>query len=215
MGGKHPKFNDILAVYSALESLGAYEDVVSLQRVQEAANMVAKTKVRVILALLKELKLAKELRGSRFRILRRDVGGRELEELARRTEEKGAKDREKLERMMLYGQSAECRWRLLHDYFGEEMLTEACGTCDNCMNPIEELLGLVSRTEKHELPEQPSAPKDKRRYQAKRTEVELSKGDVVELPQYGVGEVKEVKDDKVVVKFPNGELRTFKKEFIS
>ena len=215
MGGKHPKFNDILAVYNALESLGAYEDAASLHRVQEAANTVAKTKVRVILALLKELKLAKELRGSRFRILRRDVGQRELEELARRTEEKSAKDREKLERMMLYGQSAECRWRLLHDYFGEEPETEACGTCDNCMNPIEEQLGLVSKTEKQEPPVRPSASKGKSSSQAKKAEVELSKGDVVELLQYGAGEVKEVRGDKVVVKFPDGQVRTFKKEFIS
>src|SRR5206468_1389888 len=99
MGGKHPKFDDILAVYGALESLGALDEAASLHQVQETVNTVAKTKVRVILALLKELKLAKELRGSRFRLLRREVGRHELEELARRSEEKSAKDREKLERM--------------------------------------------------------------------------------------------------------------------
>jgi len=40
--------------------------------------------------------------------------------------------------MMQYGQSAMCRWRLLHDYFDEEMEEERCGTCDNCVHPLEE-----------------------------------------------------------------------------
>ncbi|HMJ26643.1 MAG TPA: RecQ family zinc-binding domain-containing protein [Pyrinomonadaceae bacterium] len=61
------------------------------------------------------------------------------------------KDREKLERMMLYGQSASCRWRLLHDYFGEEMTGEQCGTCDNCVHPLEEQLSLSEPTQ-HPMP---------------------------------------------------------------
>ena len=60
------------------------------------------------------------------------------------SEEKREKDKEKLERMMQYGQSAMCRWRLLHDYFNEEMEEERCGTCDNCVHPLEEQL-LISR----------------------------------------------------------------------
>lgn len=43
---------------------------------------------------------------------------------------------------MQYGQSPACRWRLLHDYFGEKMQSEQCGTCDNCVNPLEEVLGV-------------------------------------------------------------------------
>jgi ATP-dependent DNA helicase RecQ len=140
LGGKHPKFDDILSVYQALQSLKAQETPVELASIQERAAAVAAKKVRVILSLLKEGKLVKELRGSRFRLLRADVGRAALEELARRSEEKVAKDREKLERMMLYGQSPACRWRLLHEYFGEEMESEQCGTCDNCVHPVAEQL---------------------------------------------------------------------------
>jgi ATP-dependent DNA helicase RecQ len=110
--------------------------------VQEHTNTVADKKVRVVLSLLKEINLVKELRASRYRLLRSGVGRSELEELARLSEEKSAKDREKLERVMLYGQSASCRWRLLHDYFGEPMESERCGRCDNCINPLEEELGV-------------------------------------------------------------------------
>ncbi|HKG80233.1 MAG TPA: RecQ family zinc-binding domain-containing protein, partial [Pyrinomonadaceae bacterium] len=84
----------------------------------------------------------RELRGSLFRLLRVDVKQAELEELARLSEEKVAKDKEKLERMMQYGQSAKCRWRLLHEYFGEEMQDERCGTCDNCVHPLEQQIAL-------------------------------------------------------------------------
>jgi ATP-dependent DNA helicase RecQ len=142
LGGKHPKFDDILAVYQTLESLSADETAAELSAVQEQTSTVAAKKVRIVLSLLKEISLVKELRGSRFRLLRRDVGRSELEELARLSEEKAAKDREKLERMMQYGQSAACRWRLLHDYFGEEMQGEQCGTCDNCLHPLEKQFGL-------------------------------------------------------------------------
>jgi ATP-dependent DNA helicase RecQ len=38
--------------------------------------------------------------------------------------------------MMRYGQSAGCRWVQLLEYFGES-LEERCGTCDNCLNPLE------------------------------------------------------------------------------
>lgn len=146
LGGKHPKFDDILAVYQAMEMLGAFEKAVALPALQEHANTVADGKVRVALSLLKELKLVKELRSSQFRLLRTDLKYAELEELARLSEEKTEKDKEKLERMMQYGQSAMCRWRLLHDYFGEEMEEERCGTCDNCVHPLEEQILVTQKS---------------------------------------------------------------------
>jgi ATP-dependent DNA helicase RecQ len=142
LGGKHPKFDDILAVYQALETL---EGTVALSTVQEHANTVSDGKVRVILSLLKEFKVVKELRGSQFRLLGVDVKRSELEVLARMSEAKVEKDKEKLERMMQFGQSAMCRWRLLHEYFGEEMQDERCGNCDNCVHPLEEQIALPDR----------------------------------------------------------------------
>jgi ATP-dependent DNA helicase RecQ len=145
LGGKHPKFDDILAVYQALETLNAAETALALPTVQEHANTVSAGKVRVVLSLLKELKIVKELRGSHFRLLKVEVKHNELQELARMSEQKVKKDKEKLERMMQYGQSAMCRWRLLHDYFGEELEAERCGNCDNCVHPLEEQIALPDR----------------------------------------------------------------------
>jgi len=142
LGGKHPKFNDVLAVYVTLETLNAAETPVSLAAVKDHANTVSDGKVRSVLSLLKEMKLVKELRGSNFRLSKTDVKQAELETLSRLSEEKVEKDKEKLERMMQYGQSARCRWRLLHDYFNEEMQDERCGTCNNCIHPLEEQIAL-------------------------------------------------------------------------
>ena len=142
LGGRHPKFDDILAVYNTLTSGRVAGEVVELASLQAETNTVSDNRVRVILALLKEFRIVKELRGSRYRLLRHDVGRAELEELATQSEEKAAKDHEKLERMMLYGQSPACRWRLLHDYFGEEMTSEDCGTCDNCRHPLAEQINM-------------------------------------------------------------------------
>ena len=62
--------------------------------------------------------------------------------MGRKPKESVDKDKEKLERMMQYGQSATCRWRLLHDYFEEEMEEERCGNCDNCLHPLEHQIAL-------------------------------------------------------------------------
>jgi ATP-dependent DNA helicase RecQ len=137
LGGKHPKLDDVLAVYQSLQTLHAAETPIALATVQEHANTVSDGKVRVVLSLLKEFKVVRELRGSQFRLLKVDLTQNELADLSRLSEEKVNKDKEKLERMMQYGQSAMCRWKLLHDYFGEKMEQERCGNCDNCVHPLD------------------------------------------------------------------------------
>lgn len=66
-----------------------------------------------------------------------------LEAVAKQYEERQEADRTKLERMAQYAQSAMCRWKLLLDYFGEAEGFDRCGTCDNCVTPIEERLGVA------------------------------------------------------------------------
>ena len=138
MGGRYPKQGDIQAVYDALERLRADERAAKLALIQESADDVAKSKVRVILSAMKEMKLVKEARGAQYRLLKTGLSAAELETIAAQYEAKAEKDREKLERMMRYAQSADCRWKLLLDYFGEGEEVEPCGHCDNCLHPLEE-----------------------------------------------------------------------------
>jgi len=69
---------------------------VELAAVQAHTETVGAKKVRVILTLLKEGNLLKELRGSRFRMQRVDAGHEELAALAQLSEEKTAKGLVKL-----------------------------------------------------------------------------------------------------------------------
>jgi ATP-dependent DNA helicase RecQ len=83
---------------------------------------VAKTKVRSVRAMIEELSTA------------------DVERLAAEYASRQQADRTKLERMAQYAQSASCRWKLLLDNFGEADGFDRCGTCDNCLTPLEERL---------------------------------------------------------------------------
>jgi ATP-dependent DNA helicase RecQ len=211
MGGRYPKLEDVMTVYDALSNLKAAEQSVRLVRIHERATGVAKTKVRVILAMLKGLGIIREDRGARFRLIKSDLSREEIERISAQCQEKGEKDREKLERMMLYGQSAACRWKLLHEYFDEQWETESCGNCDNCLRPLEEQIALPER--KTSAPSSP-APAFSITTEEEKPEIEVAKGDQVVVKKYGEGRVKSVEEDKVVISFPDGETRTFIKDFL-
>ena len=213
LGGRHPTFDDVLSVFEALRALGAAESPAELAAVQEQAGGLAETKTRVVLSLLKELKIARELRGGRFKLLRADVGRGELEEMARQFEEHGERDREKLERMMLYGQSVACRWKLLHDYFGEPFEEGTCGVCDNCLDPPAEL---HEPSERRTVPELlPARAAGDGDGTAADAQPAFSVGDAVRVPEHGEGRVRVVDDDKLLVRFPGGEEKKFKAEFVT
>ena len=137
MGGKYPGGDAIVSVRDALQALGAADSAVTLADVQAHAATVAKTKVRSVLSMMKGLGVVRELRGSRFRLLEADVPASRMEDVAQEYAGRQAADREKLERMASYAQSAMCRWKLLLEYFRENDSFERCGTCDNCIEPLE------------------------------------------------------------------------------
>lgn len=141
MGGKYPGADALVAVRDALVTSGAANQPVALARIQELASTVAKTKVRSILAMMKELELVREQRSSRFQLIERsDVPVDELERISQQYADRQDADRTKLERMAQYAQSALCRWKLLLDYFGEGDGFDRCGECDNCREPLEQRL---------------------------------------------------------------------------
>ena len=137
MGGKYPGGDAIISVRDALQALGADNSAASLSDVQAHASSVPRTKVRSVLAMMKELDLVRELRGSRFKLLSGDVPRDRLDAIAREYASRQGADREKLERMASYAQSALCRWKLILNYFGEGDEFERCGACDNCVDPPE------------------------------------------------------------------------------
>jgi ATP-dependent DNA helicase RecQ len=137
LAGRYPRFNDIANVHTALERLRAQDEPVSLPSIQETAADVAKTKVRVVLALLKEWKVVRERKGRLFALENVAITHNEIEQLAREYERRQEYDRGKLDQMLIYAQTALCRWKMLLNYFGEQVQWDSCGTCDNCIKASE------------------------------------------------------------------------------
>jgi len=104
---------------------GKYAGVEAIRTVLtegDEATGVAKTKMRSIRA------MARQLKTSDPDVIAREYAARQ------------DGDRAKLESMALYAQSALCRWKLLLENFGEADGFERCGTCDNCVTPLESRL---------------------------------------------------------------------------
>jgi ATP-dependent DNA helicase RecQ len=137
MAGRYPRFQHIAAVHSALDTLHAADGPVALADLQATARDVSKNKIRVVLSLLKDMGVVREARGSQFHLARGGVGEQALEQMAKRYEERQQKEVERLEQMVIYAQTALCRWKVLLEYFAEKPLQEQCGHCDGCQRPLD------------------------------------------------------------------------------
>jgi len=130
MGRKYPRFDDIAAVHGALLAAHADERPVALEALGDCPG-VGVRKLAVVLAMMAELGDIDTDDG--HVVLRRahiDESG--LSDLAQRYDTRKQRDREKLDNMIAYAQSALCRWRLILRQFGESIDGDACGDCDNC-----------------------------------------------------------------------------------
>jgi ATP-dependent DNA helicase RecQ len=211
LNGRYPKLEHFTAVYKALERLGADEKEVSLDAVKDRARGVAQSKVRVVLSTMKDLEMAAEPRLGYYRLLAADLSAEELETMAQRYQQRAEGDRDRLRRMVLYAQTALCRWKLLLDYFGEAFEPERCGHCDNCSHPIQGLAApppaeipiQVARPDGKTLPLPPilggSDPAN------------LRAGDTLILAIFGAGEVQSVDQRRLVLVFADGETREFRR----
>jgi ATP-dependent DNA helicase RecQ len=214
LGGRYPSAEDVSTIYAALENVKATENPADFEQIKETVgDEVGKTKLRVALNLLKDAKIVKEKRGAKFSLVKTNLTEIEIEGIAREYVERGETDREKLEKMLLYAQSALCRWNILFEYFeNDSKEDEKCGICDNCAIPIEKRLGLEIEKETHALSDEEILQKIAAEKPKENPQIE--KGETVKLPVHGEGKVVEIAGDKITVKFPGGEKKTFKKEFV-
>ncbi len=204
LGGRYPSADQLTAVYRALAELSRNAEPVVTRDLEARLPSVAKTKIRVALSALKDAGYVREPRAGGWSPAGPEASPEDISGLAGHWKERAEGDQEKLRRMEAYARSALCRWRLVHDYFGETMPEDRCGTCDNCRR------GLAQLAEKP-VAELESAPVERNTSAA--TEPELDVGATVSLPRYGAGEVEKVDHDALVVRFPDGRSRKFKREF--
>jgi ATP-dependent DNA helicase RecQ len=130
LGGKYPDIAEAAAVGGVMNALPLNERR-PLAEIAEAAS-VARRKARIVLTLLKRHEMVREHRGGAWERLTEDVTRADLSRELVEYEERRARDRRKLEGMVRYCRTAECRTGVIREYFGDEPEEGfTCGHCDN------------------------------------------------------------------------------------
>jgi ATP-dependent DNA helicase RecQ len=204
--GSYPKQEHFAAVARGLARLGS-EEALPLAELRDKSG-VAETKVRVILSAFKDLGLVEEVGRKSFRAVQK-LTAAAVGEAAGHYRRKIEGDRQRLDRMVAYSQTALCRWLALLDYFGEEAEWERCGNCDNCSRPA---LHLASVPPPSPDPQLPAAALRLSPLLGSQATAELQAGDSVSLPIYGRGQVQSILADRLTVAFSGGEVREFSRE---
>ncbi len=194
LGGKVPRREEITAAFLTLLEAVAEGNGAGV-RVQELARRTA-TPERRTRALVAELEAAGALHRTRGRLLPAPGvdGPAVLESVLEAHAQRGQDDRAKLETMMRYAQSVECRMRFIRGYFGEEP-GEDCGHCDVCR----------ARAEGRALVEVPSALGPRRRRRRAEAVVPVLAADQrVVHPVLGPGWIVSIRGALAVVRFDDG-----------
>ena len=200
---RYPGAEDLGEIYSALQELSGDRQHVSLAQLQEKLEQVSDTRLQVALKLLKDGGLLEQDGNLDYRLARQRVKPKELKELVSTYRDKNVRDHEALERLVFYAQTGFCRWKVLLDYFGEQVEWSHCGVCDNCRQPPERALS----------PEHPRQ-KPVRGTRPRAAAPSLQAGTVVKVPKYGEGQVIAEEGDKVTIRFPDSSKRTFLRGYV-
>lgn len=201
LGGRYPAADDVAIAYGALRSFEAEGEAVTYAQLQEKAPNIASNKLKVAMKLLKDAGYVQQDRSMHYRLLVRDVDRDALTLLAEEYSRKSDTDRQKLERMIFYAQTAFCRWKVLLEYFEEAEDFSRCGTCDNCLDPPEQRVARKSTRPRWARRLPPTAPSFK-------------PGERVRVPRYGEGRVASATAEQVEIVFPNGSKRQFLSAYV-
>ncbi|HET7458081.1 MAG TPA: ATP-dependent DNA helicase RecQ [Gemmatimonadaceae bacterium] len=131
LGGKYPEVEEAARVALAFQQYAIGESV-ALDDVADQAG-VPRRKARIVFMLLKRHGLAREYRGGVWERLADNLTSIDLSADLTDYEERRAMDREKLESMIRFCQTAHCRTRYILEHFGEPVDPDwACNNCDAC-----------------------------------------------------------------------------------
>src|SRR6476646_7177411 len=131
LGGKYPDVEEAAKVALLLEQYPLLERV-ELDTLAERSG-VARRKARIVLVLLKRHGLVREHRGGGWERLQSRLTAVDLSADLTDYEQRRVQDRAKLQSMIAYCQSAQCRTRFLLEYFGEAAPVDwVCANCDAC-----------------------------------------------------------------------------------
>jgi ATP-dependent DNA helicase RecQ len=130
MAGRYPTHDDFTTLIEGLRT-AARGSAMSVAELRAVAPSLAVSKLRVMLAALKQDGLMREHRGAKYEA-RPQLLTASIEPLVAGCEERRQRDQTKLEHMVVYAQTALCRTHVLLEALGETVAWSQCGTCDNC-----------------------------------------------------------------------------------
>jgi ATP-dependent DNA helicase RecQ len=141
-----PDADEIRAVYEAVREL-AENEAATPSASRTWPGDLAGGHLKVCLKLLKDAKLLRQNRKLAYNLTAQAPKASLFEAMAEVYRRKQEHDKEALEQMVGYAVSGFCRWKLLLDYFGDEVEGfEKCCRCDNCLNPPAAVLPTISRS---------------------------------------------------------------------
>ena len=189
LGGKYPSRVDSKRVYDAV--LAAAKPMTMVELADSCGLALRRTKV--IVALLESTGIVEIKRGrlSAKRVFSDDA---QLEAFLVAYQERHRGDHRRLEAIIHYGQSTECRGRMIRSYFGEQH-DAACGHCDNCQSGAAKAISEALRAS--------ARPSRVRRPLVAAFSVQP--GERVRHDTFGQGAVVSVDGQSVTVAFASGE----------
>lgn len=201
----YPDANELRAVYAAVREL-AEAGPVTIDRLEDKVGE-NEGKLKVCLKLLKDGKLLRQNRKLEYVVTHNEPRAALYDALAEVYVQKAERDRAALEQMVSYAVSGYCRWKLLLDYFGDEVEGfEKCCKCDNCLNPPALALTEDIEIRDDEFDREPQAQEP--------APAAFEPGARVRVAKYGEGVVLAVAGDEVTIEFPDQEQRTFVAEYV-
>jgi ATP-dependent DNA helicase RecQ len=197
----YPSAQDIKSTFEAVEE-AAKAGPVSFVQLDKVADELATSKLKSCLKLLKDGKFIRQNRALDYVIVSPAPTAAQCRELADVYEQKQERDREALEQMVSYAVSGFCRWKVMLDYFGDEVEGfEKCCRCDNCRKPPVVVDAIVDDEFGPDPRYLEAAPR-------------FAVGEAVRVPKFGQGEVSAVAGEEITIAFPDQESRTFLASFV-
>ena len=207
LAGRYPAREDVADLYGALQQRADGDGAAWTLDLLQHATRRPKAKLQVALRLLRHRGVVHQDRDGRLALTRSGLDADALEKLLLSYREKREHDRAMLERMVFYGQTGQCRWKVLLENFDAEEGFDACGTCDNCVR----IAAAIDAAERDAEAGERAGDGEARA--AEPPPLPLA-GELVRVPRYGRGLVESVSAEGVAVVFPEGTRRVFLPSFV-
>ncbi len=213
MAGKYPPAEEAAKFYAVLRGMAENSASQDLD-VREAAiaTAIGEKRAKVIVHMLIDAELARRTRKG-IRLL--PAGDEEqARTVLREFEHLANGDRERLDTMIAYAQTALCRLRFLRRYFGENV-EEDCGNCDNCRRKaVEPELPTNTAQTKVVAVQTPAADLQTTVPESLPSPPAFQPGDRVRHRRFGIGRVLSADTDRLAIDFEKAGQKEVKPTFV-